>query len=318
MKYGLDAGDVVYGSICIASCFTFRVLLGENLESMEDCLRTIYSRLCEQGQTEMMRFAQPVMQYVLNLRSSTTTWSDLTMLSGEVMDESEYTSMALETNNRAFVTMVWVYKSQLAYLFGNYEMAETIYETMRRTATAPARNGFGAAPYHFNGAMIFYERYRTTRRMKHLRTARKHVKMLKRMASFDHPNVGSFLIWLEAEELAIKSRDATSIVAAYTKVIEAMHSEGFVQREALANERLSNVLFLIGWHSLSVQYLDRSMRLYRDEWGATAKYEWLQGQRNLRPDPTRFQVLMPIDEIDIVGGVRAEGQLSSSNHLSPK
>jgi predicted ATPase len=128
MKCGLNAGDVVYGSRCVANSFAFRVMMGENLESMEDCMRTIYHRLCEQGQTEMIRWTQPVMQYVLNMRSSPTTWRDLTMLSGEIMDESEYMSMALGTNHRIMLTQAWTYKSLLAYLFGNYEMAATIYE----------------------------------------------------------------------------------------------------------------------------------------------------------------------------------------------
>ncbi len=120
------------------------------------------------------------------------------------------------------------------------------------------------------------------------------------MASFGNPNVASFLLWLEAEELALKSRDVTAIVAAFSKVIETMRDERLIQREALANERLSKVLFILGWHSLSIQYLDRSMRLYRDECGATAKYEWLQSERNLRPDPTCIKEMNPIDEIHIV------------------
>jgi hypothetical protein len=91
------------------------------------------------------------------------------------------------------------------------------------TATAPIHYSvFGAAPHHFYGAMIFFELYRSTRRSKHRRTARKHVKTLKWMASFDYPNVTTLLLWLEAEELALKSRDVTAIVAAFTRVIETM------------------------------------------------------------------------------------------------
>jgi hypothetical protein len=231
-------------------------MLGENLESIEDCVRTMYHRLCEQGQTDMMRFAQSVMQYVLNMRSFPTTGSDLTILTGEIMDESEYMRIALEMNHRIMLLQAWTYKSRLAYRVGNYEMAATIYETMDYTATArPTRYTFAAAPHHFYGAMIFFERYRSTRRFKHLWTARKHVKRLKWMASFDYPNVASFLMWLEAEEFALKSRNVVAIVAAYTKVIETMHSEKSIQREALATERLSKVLFSLGWHALSVHYL---------------------------------------------------------------
>ena len=120
------------------------------------------------------------------------------------------------------------------------------------------------------------------------------------MALFGNPNVASFLLFLEAEELALKkSRNITTVVAAYTNAIDTMHSEGFIQREALANERLSEVLFLLGWHTLSKQYLDRSLQLYRDEYGAMAKYEWLLNERNVRPDPTRVEEWTVFDEIHI-------------------
>jgi hypothetical protein len=232
MKCGLDSGDIVYGSRCVATCIAFRVLLGENLETTENCIRTIYRGLCEQGQTEMMRFAQPVMQYVLNMRSSPSSWSAATTLSGEIMDESEYMNMALERNHRIMMTQVLTYKSRLAFHFGNYEMAASVYETMNHTGAAqPTRYTFAAAPHHFFGAMIFFERYRSTRRLKYLRTARKHGKRLKWKASFDYPDVTSYLIWLEAEELALKSRDVAAIVKAYTTVIDTMQRERFVQRE---------------------------------------------------------------------------------------
>jgi hypothetical protein len=64
------------------------------------------------------------------LRSSTATGIDLTILSGEIMNESEYVRIALEMNHRIMLLQAWTYKSLLAYLFGNYEMAATIYEIL--------------------------------------------------------------------------------------------------------------------------------------------------------------------------------------------
>jgi hypothetical protein len=104
------------------------------------------------------------------------------------MNESEYVRIALEMNHRIMLLQAWTYKSLLAYLFGNYEMAATIYEILEHAAR-PIHYSFSAAPHRFYGAMIFFERYRITRRSKHRRTARKHVKTLKWMASFDYPNV---------------------------------------------------------------------------------------------------------------------------------
>jgi GAF domain-containing protein len=54
-----------------------------------------------------------------------------------------------------------------------------------------------------------------------------------------------------------------------------MKAEKFVHLEALGNERLSTILFSLGRHDLSNCYLEEALRLYRDEWGAIAKCEWL-------------------------------------------
>ena len=201
------------------------------------------------------------------------------------MDESEYLKEATTSNQKLMLMMAWTYKSLLAYNFGCYEMAEMMYYTMDGILRL-YRNTFVAPPYHFFGAMIFYERYRSTRRVKHLKIARKHVKGLKRFEAAGSPNVSTFVLSLEAEALALKSRDVIELVSAYTKAINALKAERIVHREALANERLGFVLHSLGCHDLANSYLEIALSLY-GEWGATAKYEWLLVQRNLLFAPTR-------------------------------
>jgi hypothetical protein len=171
------------------------------------------------------------------------------------------------------------YKSLLAYNFGCYEEAEMLYYTMDGMLRL-YRYNFVAPPYHFFGAMIFYERYRTTRRVKHLKSARKHVKKLKRFETAGSPNVFTFVLALEAELLSLKSVDVPELVSAYTKAINALHMEQVVHREANANERLGFILLSLGCHDMANTYLDRAMTLY-GEWGAVAKCEWLMAQRSL-------------------------------------
>jgi hypothetical protein len=107
-------------------------------------------------------------------------------------------------------------------------------------------------------------------------------------------------VFLKAEELALRSRDVTAVVSAYSEAIDAMKVERFVHLEALANERLSVILSSFGWHEESNTCMDEALRLCRDEWGAIAKYEWLLTQRKLQCNTVDgTSVGRPLDEINI-------------------
>jgi hypothetical protein len=106
--------------------------------------------------------------------------------SGEVMDESEYMNEAIATKHKLMLFGFLNIKCLLAYNFGYYERAERVYQNMAGLARVH-RDSFSALPYHFYGAMIFYQRNRTTGKVKHLKTARKHIKSLKRFEAGGSP-----------------------------------------------------------------------------------------------------------------------------------
>jgi hypothetical protein len=284
LNRSFDVGDVIYGSLCVSAQSALRYMLGENLGSLEQSLRAFHRKLCDLGQDAMIRWIQPCLQYVLIMQAPprVSAWEDLTTLSGEVMDESEYLEEARTSNQKMMLIMMWTYKSLLAYNFGCSEMAEMLYYAMDGILSVH-RIAFIAPPYHFFGAMIFYERYRITRRVKHLTKARKHVKSLTRFEAAGNPNVSAFILSLEAEALSLKSGDVTALVSAYTKAINALKAERLVHREALANERMGFILHSLGFHDLANSYVEIALSLYA-EWGATAKYEWLLVQRSLQFD----------------------------------
>jgi hypothetical protein len=171
LNSGFEVGDVVYSSLCIVNHIAIRHILGENLESLEHFMRTAYNRLFDLGQSAMIRWVQPPMQFVSNLRTSPTSWVELTILSGDVMDESEFMDEAIASNHKILLRNVLRHKATLAYQFGYYEMAATIYERMDLVGRV-YENTFGGPAYHFYGAMIFYELYRTTRQRKHVKSSK--------------------------------------------------------------------------------------------------------------------------------------------------
>jgi len=111
----------------------------------------------------------------------------------------------------------------------------------------------------------------------YLKKARKLRRYLEQVQARGNPNV-SFVSILQAEEGSIqKSSTVEFIVSAYDSAIAIIVAKGKQARvEAMANERAGLVLAKLGCHAQAKPYLERAMWIYRHQWGATAKFEWLQ------------------------------------------
>ena len=82
---------------------------------------------------------------------------------------------------------------------------------------------------------------------------------------------------LDAEELSVrKSMAPDTVAAAYNRAIQAMAAEGFPNLEGLANERAAFFKVKLGDREQARKYFERAMKLYKYEWGAIAKCNWLK------------------------------------------
>jgi predicted ATPase len=301
MNSGFALGNVVDSSLCVGNiCFT-RYVYGENLGVLEEFVRKNHIRLSKLGKGVMHRYAQPFMQFVVNMRSSSLDGKDLTVLTGDIMDENAYMRKAIATKTRIRMMAVWSCKSLLAFHLGCFELAASLYKRME-SISERYRYGMGGPNFYFYGAMIFSERYRATRNYRHLRLVRKYRNDLKRFEALGSPNVSEFLIFLQAEELSLKCKDVGQIIGAYTTAMDAAEKGRYTHLEAMANERLSTVLSLLGCDEISDTHMTRALTLYKDAWGARAKYEWLLERRTssrlaLSVHPIRKGTTKPLPEI---------------------
>ena len=134
MNNGFDIGNVVYGGLNAGHICFARYTVGENLGTLEAFVQECNTRISKLNNDNSNRFFHPSMQFVINMRSSARCWKDLTMLSGDIMDENEYMRNAISTKNRLWMMALWSYKSLLAFHFGYFEMAASIYAKMESSA----------------------------------------------------------------------------------------------------------------------------------------------------------------------------------------
>jgi 16S rRNA G966 N2-methylase RsmD len=131
--------------------------------------------------------------------------------------------------------------------------------------------------------MICFELYRRGKKRHFLTKARKRIKATKRFDRMGSPNTSVFLMILKAEVTAIKSKDMTHIMEAYSKVIDVCAMEGLVHLEALSHERLSFELFdLQNYEVQSLFHMKKSIEIYETKWGAMAKSDWLRRMERKR------------------------------------
>lgn len=276
-RCGYQTGDKLYCFYAATLCFGFGFFLGDNLPKLEDYMHLTYQQISGLGQADFfLLWLKPAYQFVLNMQNQEVScWRDLTMLTGDIMNEQEYMYVVVGARNTLMMMIAWVYKSMLAYYFGFYSMAESIYNDMDSISQV-YRYNYSVVPYYQFGALIFYERFRETRQRKHMRQARKYKKLLLQIKRMGSPNVSAYLTLLDAVEASLQNPTIAILFSTFNRAIDAMAAEEWPHMEALANE-LAGFAFVEKNALFEAEgYFERSLELYQTNWGAHAKYQCLR------------------------------------------
>mmetsp|Transcript_30285 Transcript_30285/g.46230 ORF Transcript_30285/g.46230 Transcript_30285/m.46230 type:complete len:1013 (+) Transcript_30285:33-3071(+) len=270
-NYGLDAGDFVSISLASGYIFHIKVLTGENLPILEAQIRRIYHQVCDSGQELMAMGIQPLLQYAINLQRTGSNFLDYVFLNGEIMNEDGFESRCSVENNVFHLIPFYLCKMLLLYHFGFYEQAEIVSIKLKSLKTYAIEYSFCSIPFNFYRGMIFYERYRSTKKRSYLRQARKAKKVVYQEHLYDNPNATPFLKILNIEELARKTQNTKELIRSCDQVISTQDEEGLPHLEMLANEQAARILCAAG-SSKSFKYLEQAAFVSKVKWGSNAKY----------------------------------------------
>jgi predicted ATPase len=283
IRRGFDVGDIVFGTYCLSMCYGMEIMLGTNLEQLEDFMRSSYRQIRDLSQDAMVMWAQPAIQYVLNLRSQEAVcWKDLTNLTGEVMDEGAYMRQVRGTNHRnpALVTMVAIYKARLACVFGFWSLSESIYKDIKvdiKGIGTQAYLTYGSISLYWSAAIASYSLYKENGKRKHLRIARKNRRNLQRAEAEGCPNASSFLTLIDAEELSLRKSVASYLVAgAYNRAFDAAAAAGLSHLKGCICERTAFYYVNLGLFDEADTNFTKAMEIYKYEMSAHAMHSWLK------------------------------------------
>ena len=188
------------------------------------------------------------------------------MLLGNEFDENQQLSSLVEANEKTGLCYIFTNKLWLAYLFGYYEVCQTLLEEQEQYEMA------SAGIYTFAGGQFYRALALLTRSDINHEVSEKISKVLENLnfwASTAPMNFQHKVDFIEAERARIEGRHWEA-VKRYEKAIQGAKDNEFLQEEALANERLAHFWLEQGNEKIAQIYMKEAHYGYQ-QWGALAK-----------------------------------------------
>eukprot|EP00978_Attheya_sp_CCMP212_P048515 scaffold532450_cov102-Attheya_sp.AAC.1 len=273
-QVGMEAGDTEYALYCANIYLQLYFYTGLPLAPFERDLRDFCGKMDEYNQAHTLFCTLPYWQGVLNLMGNSKNPTELT---GEVMNQSEFLQKCEETNDERGKQIVWSVRLQLAYYFGDMDLAWDMAKRLWELEQKEADTSLTAYSLAFFSALVSLElsrRQGNRKRRKYRKHALKCIKKMRAWVKAGAINFTHKLVLLQAEYGSlISSPDETK--KAYNSAIAMAGRSGFMQDCALANERAGMFFARTGDSFWAREYLTRAQELYK-EYGALVKADSME------------------------------------------
>jgi Predicted ATPase len=198
-------------------------------------------------------------------------------LKGKVYDEDEMIPIHLETKDINNLCDVYINKSILLYLFGEYEkalknsaIAEKYLDGVSGTLSIPIF-------YFYNSLILLsnfneYETFFTKKEL--LDKVDANQRKMKKWAKHSGSNFLHKFYLVKAEEAKVLGR-VLKAINFYEKAIKLAADNGYIQEEALANELTAKFYLHLGNNRIAKVYMEQAVYCYV-LWGATSKVNQLK------------------------------------------
>ncbi|MEL7357868.1 MAG: AAA family ATPase [Cyanobacteria bacterium J06560_6] len=286
IQSGLDSGDLEFASYNAAEYAQYLFLVGTPLDQVREACQQKLSLIEHLKQDFHIQYLSPWLQSTLNLLGESDT---TTALEGEVYSEQAHLQTAVEENQLTLVFVAYFLKTFLSYLFGEYEQALTYGEIANSHSSGVAGTLFLPAElfYVSLARLACFEDMDEPKQASTQQAVEAAIAQLKCWSASAPMNYQHKCALLEAE-LAKHQREFIAAMGLYDDAITGAKANGYLQEEALANERAAQFYLDWGKEKLAVGYLQEAYYCY-SRWGAIAKTKALEKryphlvQRSIQP-----------------------------------
>lgn len=265
-----------FGALAACCSLTSALASGENLIVLKERADRMFLTFKQYKHDELASWILSIYQCILNLTSIFDDWTDVAILTGDLMNEDDYMNIYSEQHCGTAMLL----KLLLAYQFGQYDLAECMIRKLTSIAKI-LRLHYHFSIHHFYAGMTYLALYQKTRNTKYWWRAGGHKKKLLKLRAIQCPNSEPLLQVLLAEEASLlpsTTKNLAKYEVAVEKAAEVCKEAGLVQYEGLVYERAGFLLARNGDVAKASDYFSEAMSLYANEWGCCAKHEWLNEQ----------------------------------------
>lgn len=255
-----------------ANIYCWSAMEFEPIPALEKEIQGFVNSMQRYGQESTSFMIQPLWQLCQNLLGMAS--GDPTMLTGNVMNQDEYFDVAHRRNPPS---VLWgnYYLALLAYLLGDYRLAEERISVCRCLASYPFCSFSCVNIVLFDGLIaLALFRKDQQHRGRCIQLARRAIKLMSRWSDDAPINFLGKLFLLKAELAAVVATHKAALHN-FTCSIALSSKGGFLMLEALANERAGRYFLGRRDLSLAADHFKEAHALYV-KWGGRAKAEQLQ------------------------------------------
>ncbi|MEG4349300.1 AAA family ATPase [Microcoleus sp. LAD1_D3] len=269
---GVETGDLEYAGYGALYQSINLFWSGEHLESVANVQQRYLKALENYKQEFTVDLLAIWHQFVLNIKNE----SPNTTLIGESFDDSQRLSILKEANNNTAVAYFYLAKLMLFYLFKHFYQGLEIaillekYKQNLSGAMLPSTCNF----YYSLALLAHYPVTTKTEQKEYLKKVATHQKQMKTWAHHAPMNFQHKYELVEAEKARVLGQNETAITY-YERAINGAKEQGFIQEEALANERAAEFYLALGREKVAKTYMTEAYYCYI-RWGAIAKVRDLE------------------------------------------
>ncbi len=253
---------------------------------------SLYSFWCSQPLTNLEQETKAYTNALLQLNQLTTAnwcriyWQSISnllgfaphpsILSGEVISETEFLPLLLEARELLGIFFFYLYKLMLCYLFGEIELAKSHSVEVRRYLIAGGAT-IGEPIFYFYDSLsilaaLSLKSPQTSEELQQV--GQNQAQLQQQWANYAPMNHQHKVDLVEAEKHRVLGQK-TQAIELYDKAISGAKANEYLQEEALANELAAKFYLDWGKEKVAQVYMQEAYYCYA-KWGAKAKTDDLE------------------------------------------
>ncbi|MDY6934553.1 MAG: AAA family ATPase [Spirochaetota bacterium] len=304
-RSGSETGDLSYASYAVNHLIITSFLMGEPLGELREMIDKYYEVILKYKQLSVIQEYKLWYQMVINLLEMS---EDKLFIKGEICDEKEIVQEWERTNMLTGIGYYTVAKQIILYLYGDYRNSITISEKGEKSINTMIGMNLVAEYYYYYSLSLlaYYPSASDDKQADYLEKVESNQEKMKKWAAHAPENFEHKYLFVEAEISRLWG-EIKSTINLYDGAVELANQNGFIQDEAMANERAAHFYLSEGMEKIARVYMQEAYRGYR-RWGAVIKatdlkneYPYLSELHNhLQSDAT-----IMLDYLSIVNSLQA-------------